>query len=78
MVTLELMDPVYGALTLAATILVPLDDSWRDLDGDGCNGLSDLQVAASLWRTATSTDADGSGIVDVLDLLYINTGGSCP
>ena len=52
-------------------ILVSDNPDYLDLNGDGCNNLFDLWLAAENWRQP-APDADGDGIVTVLDLLFIN------
>jgi parallel beta-helix repeat protein len=70
-----------GSETTSTTILVPQHAQTNlDLNGDGCNTLADLHMLADQWLAASSSDPNNDGIVDVRDLLYINTDqtGSCP
>lgn len=55
-----------------ALVLVAPDMRFRDLNGDGCNTVADLNEALSAWR-GQDFDADGDGRTTVLDLFYINT-----
>ncbi|MDJ0839434.1 MAG: immunoglobulin domain-containing protein [Acidobacteriota bacterium] len=65
--------------SIFATILVPLDPAFNDMNGDGCNTIEDLLLLIGEWgdpatRGAVSIDANGDGVLDICDLLYINTG----
>ncbi len=59
-------------------VLAAQDDSFDDLNGDGCNTLDDLQLLCASWR-AVGADADGNGVIDVRDFLFVNTDQTgCP
>ena len=69
---------VEDTLAATATILVADNPAWLDFDGDGCNGIADVWMAAVDWRTSSAEDADGTGFIDIRDLLYINALDICP
>lgn len=70
----EVTDATSSVVTGFVTVLVGDNPDVADPNGDGCNTVEDLVVAAQDWRSLTSVyDADGNGIVDVRDLAFINT-----
>ena len=61
-------------------ILVPQDPVYRDLNGDGCNTVTDWRaLAGQQWRSvhADRSDPNGDGIVNLLDFFYINIEDGC-
>ncbi|CAM2005936.1 PKD domain-containing protein [Acanthopleuribacter pedis] len=63
------------------TVLVPANAELADYDGNGCNDLADLRGYATNWRDRNSAmDANGDDVIDIRDLLHINTmeEGACP
>ncbi len=64
--------------TSQVIVLVGQNSDFLDLNGDGCNDAEDVAFLADDWRTASTADANGDGIIDVLDFLYIRTGEVCP
>ncbi len=62
-----------------AVILVSPNSLYADLNGDGCNTLADLYLLMENWGFPLSDDPNGDGMVDVRDLMYINTlDETCP
>jgi len=58
---------------VSALFLTSQNTFYYDFNRDGCNSLSDLwRFAHQYWRTAYLHDPDGSGFVDIRDLLYLN------
>jgi hypothetical protein len=54
-------------------ILTAFHDSWFDWDTDGFNRMADLNAALPLWQTHLANDPDQSGVMNLLDYLYIRT-----
>ncbi|CAM2064969.1 Proprotein convertase P-domain-containing protein [Sulfidibacter corallicola] len=67
-----------GTVQATVLILVGDDTDFLDLNGDGCNDATDLFVITENWRELVTDDANGDGIIDVLDFMYIRTGEVCP
>ncbi|CAM2069104.1 S8 family serine peptidase [Sulfidibacter corallicola] len=59
-------------VSIQTTILVALDPLYRDVNGDGCNTLTDLYLLIQDWLYAIPNDPNGDGFIDVRDLLYVN------
>lgn len=59
-------------------VLAAQDDRFDDLNGDGCNTIDDMLFLCGSWRTL-GADADGNGVIDVRDFLFVNTDQTgCP
>lgn len=54
-------------------VLVPGNPLYIDYNGDGCNTLEDLWLLGESWTVPASNDANGDGVINVLDMIYINT-----
>lgn len=61
-----------------ALLLVPNHPSWTDINGDGCNNMEDLWTMTTHWRDQLSDDANGDGLIDIRDLLFINLADPTP
>ena len=75
----QLVEPVMAS----ARILVAEEDSYFDLDGNGCNELGDLLLLLESWQNNhlpgnCTRDANGDGATNILDLFYIDLGGATP
>ncbi|CAM2010230.1 proprotein convertase P-domain-containing protein [Acanthopleuribacter pedis] len=57
--------------TAQVTVLVGESTSFLDLNGDLCNDERDVAFLAPDWLMLTEEDANGDGIINVLDFLYI-------
>jgi YD repeat-containing protein len=55
-----------------ALLLVSMNPLFRDYNQDGCNNLQDLWDLLQEWRNQMAQDPNGDGVIDVIDLLYIN------
>ena len=60
------------------TVLVAHHERFSDFNGDGCNSLGDLLSALPQWGSASLQDADGTGLMDVRDFLYIDFNRDMP
>ena len=69
-----------GIVSDRAVLLVAFTGGFDDFNGDGCNDLSDLWELMQFWLEDYSDDPNGDDMLNVLDLLYIDTSGqgSCP
>jgi len=56
----------------SAMLLVALNPLFRDFNQDSCNNLKDIWLLNTMWRMPYQEDADGDGLITVLDFLYIN------
>ncbi len=63
--------------TASAVVLVAVSPDFDDYNGDGCNNQLDLWELGAQWREAYPDDANGDGIITVLDLMYINLSSTC-
>lgn len=62
----------------AVEVFAAQDERFDDLNGDGCNTVADLRFLCGSWRDL-GADADGNGVIDVRDFLFVNTDQSgCP
>ncbi|CAM2010931.1 SBBP repeat-containing protein [Acanthopleuribacter pedis] len=72
-------DPATAQQTRAnAWLLVANESGFEDANHDGCNNIADLWELTPFWRQAFENDPDGSGFIDVRDLLYLNLGDPFP
>lgn len=67
-ITLTVTDSLNDSVQAEAFVLVHPNET--DPDGDGNNDLDDLLFVIEDWRRTSPFDADGDGIVTVLDLMY--------
>ncbi len=58
-------------VTAETRVLVALDPKYRDYDQDGDNTTGDLHAVASQWLHPGANDANGDGVLNVRDMLYI-------
>ena len=73
-----LADPQGRTDTVYATVLVPSNPIYRDVDGDGCNTIADLHEMLPLWHSEMIDDPNNNRFFEVSDLLYINTSDPLP
>lgn len=57
-------------------LLIPPNPDFIDPDQDGCSGLADLLATLESWNTA-GPDADGNGMINILDLIYFSPQNTC-
>lgn len=62
----------------SAIILVAQNPEFFDYNDDQCNNLLDLWQLAEFWLQPFVGDPNGDGLIDVRDLLYINTEDPVP
>ena len=72
-IQVTISDDARDVVANTAVILVADNDQFLDLNGDGCNTIEDLWTLAEMWRQTSLNDANGDGIIDVLDFLFVNT-----
>lgn len=72
------LDSLTGAeLVEWLTVLVADNPHFHDLNGDGCNTMEDLHTVLPVWNQDTDDDANGDGVLNLLDLLYVSVSGTC-
>ena len=64
------------ARSISRQILIPSPD-YIDYNKDGCNTIEDLWALAPQWLRNHPNDPNGDGVMDIRDLLYVNTQGDC-
>jgi len=75
-IRITLDDDVRAQVTDTALVLVTADPFYLDVNGDGCNTIDDLWELIQLWGSLIS-DPNGDGIINILDMLYINVDNTC-
>ncbi len=60
-----------------AVVLVSADERYEDVNGDGCNSITDLHQVLSDWRQRVVVDPNMDGVIDVRDYLFINIAQTC-
>lgn len=70
-ITASYTDSSGVTVSTTGTLLVAPNMGFTDPDGDGCSGLADFLMTLPSWNSA-GVDADNSGFINVLDLLYLN------
>ena len=71
------IDDTLNSASDTALILVSLNPDFLDYNFDGCNNLQDLWDASQFWGQAVP-DADGNGIMNILDYIFINLDDAAP
>ncbi|CAM2010930.1 SBBP repeat-containing protein [Acanthopleuribacter pedis] len=64
--------------TVEAWLLVPPNTGFEDVNGDGCNSITDLWELLPSWRQTLAGDPNADGLVNVLDFLFIPLTGPTP